>query len=84
MNGAKAGFIMLAEPKNGITYDQEIDKGVAEDKATVLSLDENVSVPDGSYSIVTKTKEFSALDPDVVEQKYYTANVGDVKEKTQR
>jgi hypothetical protein len=84
MNGAKAGFIMLAEPKVAITYDQEIDKGVAEDKATVLSLDENVSVPDGSYSNVTKTKEFSALDPDVVEQKYYAANVGDVKEKTQR
>jgi len=31
---------------------------------------------------VIKTKEFSALEPDVVEQKYYAANVGDIKEKT--
>jgi hypothetical protein len=82
VKGAKAGLIMLAEPKVGITYDQEFAKGVAEDKATVLSLNDNVSVPYGSYSDVIKTKEFSALEPDVVEQKYYAANVGDVKEKT--
>jgi hypothetical protein len=82
VNGAKAGLIMLAEPKGGITYDQEFAKGVAEDKATVLSLDNNVTVPYGTYSNVIKTKEFSALEPDVVEQKYYAANVGDIKEKT--
>ena len=55
---------------------------VAKDKATVLSLDNNVTVQYGSYSNVIKTKEFSALEPDVVEQKYYAANVGDIKEKT--
>lgn len=82
VNGAKAGLIMLAEPKVGITYDQEFAKGVAEDKATVLSLDNNVTVVYGSYSNVIKTKEFSGLEPDVVEQKYYAANVGDIKEKT--
>ena len=38
MKGAKGGILMLAEPKVGITYDQEFAKGVAEDKATVLSL----------------------------------------------
>jgi hypothetical protein len=82
VKGAKAGLIMLAEPKVGVTYDQEVAKDVAEDKATVLSLDNNVTVPYGSYSNVIKTKEFSALEPDVVEQKYYAANVGDIKEKT--
>lgn len=81
VKGAKAGLIMLGEPKVGITYDQEFAKDVAEDKATVLSLDNNVTVPYGSYSNVVKTKEFSGLEPDVVEQKYYAANVGDVKEK---
>ena len=82
VKGAKAGLIMLAEPKVGITYGQEFAKGEAEDKASVLSLDNNVTVPHGSYSNVIKTKEFSALEPDVVEQKYYAANVGDIKEKT--
>ena len=58
VKGAKAGLIMLGEPKVGITYDQEVAKGVAEDKATVLSLDDNLTVPYGSYSNVVKTKEF--------------------------
>jgi hypothetical protein len=82
VKGAKAGLIMLAEPKVKVTYDQEVAKDVAEDKATVLSLDNNVTVPYGSFSNVIKTKEFSALEPDAVEQKYYAANVGDIKEKT--
>ena len=82
VKGAKGGLIMLAEPKVGTTYDQEFAKGVAEDKATVLSLNSNVTVPYGSYPNVIKTKEFSALEPDVAEQKYYAVNVGDIKEKT--
>ena len=82
VKGAKAGLIMLAEPKAGITYDQEFAKGVAEDKATVVSSNNNVTVPQNSYSNVIKTKEFSPLEPDVVEQKYYAQNVGDIKEKT--
>ena len=81
VKGARGGILMLAEPKVGDTYDQEFAKGVAEDKATVLSLNENLSVPYGSFSNVIKTKEFSALEPDVVENKYYAANVGDLKEK---
>ena len=80
--GARGGILMLAEPKVGDTYDQEFAKGVAEDKATVLSFNANVTVPYGSFSNVLKTKEFSALEPDVVENKYYAANVGDLKEKT--
>jgi hypothetical protein len=81
VNGAKGGILMLAEPKAGDTYDQEFAKGVAEDKATVLSFNNNVTVPYGSFSNVLKTKEFSSLEPDVVENKYYAANVGDLKEK---
>ena len=82
VKGAKAGIIMLAEPKAGISYNQEFAKGIAEDKATVLSLNNSATVPQNSYSNVIKTKEFSPLEPDVVEQKYYAENVGDIKEKT--
>ena len=81
VNAARGEILMLAEPKVGITYDQEFAKDVTEDKATVLNLNENLSVPYGSFSNVIKTKEFSALEPDVVENKYYAANVGDLKEK---
>jgi hypothetical protein len=82
VNGGKGGIIMMAEPKVGVTYDQELAKGIAEDKATVISLNNNLTVPYGSFSNVLKTKEFSTLEPDVSENKYYAANVGDLKEKT--
>ena len=80
VKGARAGIIMLAEPKVGDTYEQEFAKGEAEDKGTVLSLNENVSVPYGSFSNVLKTKDFSKLEPDIVENKYYAENIGEVKE----
>jgi hypothetical protein len=79
VKGARAGIIMLAEPKVGDTYEQEFAKGEAEDKGTVLSLNENVSVPYGSFSNVLKTKDFSNLEPDIVENKYYAQHLGQVK-----
>lgn len=80
VKGARAGIIMLAEPKVGDTYEQEFAKGEAEDKGTVLSLNENVSVPYGTFSNVLKTKDFSKLEPDIVENKYYAQNIGEIKE----
>jgi hypothetical protein len=80
VKGARAGIIMLAEPKVDDTYEQEFAKGEAEDKGTVLSLNENVSVPYGSFSNVLKTKDFSTLEPDIEENKYYAQNIGEVKE----
>ena len=80
VKGARAGIIMLADPKVGQTYEQEFAKGEAEDSGTVLSLNENVSVPYGSFSNVVKTKDFSTLEPDIVENKYYAQNIGEIKE----
>ena len=71
---------MEAKPNVGDTYNQEFAKGVAEDKGTVLSLNETVSVPFGTFSNVLKTKDFSPLEPDIVENKYYAQNIGEIKE----
>lgn len=79
MKGAKAGIAMEAKPNVGDTYNQEFAKGVAEDKGTVLSLNETVSFPFGTISNVLKTKDFSPLEPDIVENKYYAQHVGQVK-----
>ena len=54
-------------------------KGVAEDRGTIPSLDEKISVPYGTFSNVLKTKDFSPLEPDIVENKYYALNIGLVK-----
>lgn len=60
----------MANPKVEDTYNQEFSKGVAEDKGTILSLDEKITVPYGTFSNVLKTKDFSTLEPDIDENKY--------------
>ncbi len=79
VKGAKAGVVMEAEPKVGDTYNQEFAKGVAEDKGTILSSNEKLCVPYGCFSSVLKTKDFSPLEPDIVENKYYAQNIGEIK-----
>ena len=79
VDGAQPGIAMLAEPAVGITYRQEYYQGQAEDAADVLSLDEHVEVPFGTYDGVLMTKDYTPLDPDVVENKFYARGVGPVQ-----
>jgi hypothetical protein len=82
VDGAKPGIAMQARPKVGDIYRQEYYKGVAEDRAKVLSLNESAKVPYGSYDHVLVTEEFTPLEPGVVERQYYVAGVGDIIEAT--
>ena len=81
-DGAQAGIVMEAHPKVGDTYSQEDAPGVAEDMATVLSLDASRTVPYGTFDNLLKTRDFSPLEPSVVERKFYAAGIGSVLEKT--
>ena len=78
VNGAKAGVIMEAHPKVGDNYRQEYAPGVAEDRAEVLSLNESVTVRKGAFSGCLKTKDYSPLKPDLVENKVFCPGVGQV------
>lgn len=79
---AKPGIIMMANPQEGDYYRQEFALGDAEDMATVINLgEESVSVPFGNYSSdVLKTGEFTPIDPDVSEFKFYAPGIGAVLE----
>ncbi len=79
VNGAKPGIIMLAQPEVGDKYQQERAKGVAEDTGTILSLNEEVRVPFGSFSNVLKTEDFNPFEPDILENKFYAQDVGYIK-----
>ncbi|MGE5250332.1 MAG: hypothetical protein ACM3QS_08980 [Bacteroidota bacterium] len=79
VNGARPGIVMQGNPQVGDTYKQERAPGIAEDTATVLSLNESLCVPLNCYSHVLKTKEFSPLEPDVIELKYYAPGIGLIK-----
>jgi hypothetical protein len=82
VDGARPGIAMKADPRVGQTYRQEYSKGVAEDKARVVSLNGSVEVPYGKYDRVLVTEEFTPLEPGVVERQYYVAGVGDIVEAT--
>ena len=82
VDGARAGIVMKAKPKVGDTYRQEDAPGVAEDMATVLSLDASRTVPYGSFDNLLKTKDYSPLEPAVEERKFYAVGIGSVLEKT--
>ncbi len=76
VDGAKPGIVMLADPKVGLTYSQENAPGVAEDKARVVSLHAKASVPYGRFEDVLKTSEFSPIEPDLQEFKFYAPGIG--------
>ena len=78
VDGAEAGVIVPAKPEVGLTYRQEYYKGEAEDAGEILSLHEWVEVPFGSFKDVLMTKDFTPLDPDVLEHKFYAKGVGPV------
>jgi hypothetical protein len=82
VDGAKPGIVMLGQPHVGDLYRQEYYPGVAEDMAQVLQLDASVTVPYGSFTDVLVTKDWTPLDPKVVENKYFAPGVGLVLERS--
>ena len=81
VNGAQAGVFMPAHPKVGDGGRQEYYKGQAEDHFRVLSLNAKVKVPYVSSTRALKTKEWTPLEPGVVDTKYYVRGIGTVMEK---
>ena len=81
-DGAIPGIVMPATPQVGSVYRQEYALGEAEDMATVISLgEESVVVPYGEFSDdVLKAGEYTPLEPDAYEYKYYAPGVGMVME----
>jgi hypothetical protein len=82
VHGARAGIAMPAHPRVGRAYRQEYYAGHAEDHARVLSRDDQVEVPAGHYKRALLTKEWTPLEPDVLEYKLYAPGVGVVLEST--
>jgi hypothetical protein len=78
LDGAKPGIVMEAAPKIGDSYRQEYYKGEAEDMADVLSLNESTTVRYGSFNNCLKTKDYTALEPGVAENKYFAPGVGNI------
>lgn len=80
VGGAYPGIVMLGDPYVGLTYRQEYLVDEAEDMGSVLSLNGTVTVRGQTYDHVLKTRDFTPLDPNVKEFKFYAPGIGVVLE----
>jgi hypothetical protein len=78
VDGAQPGILVPADPLPGMTYRQEFHQGEAEDTAQVLSLDKRTKVPSGFFDHVLITKEYTSLEPNLLEHDFYARGVGPV------
>jgi hypothetical protein len=82
VHGARAGISMFAKPRVGRSARQEYRKGEAEDHFRVLSLRASARVPYTSSDSALLTREWTPLEPGVVDHKLYVRGVGLVAERT--
>src|SRR6476469_1331145 len=82
-NGADAGVAMLAHPEVGQTYREEYFKGHAEDRSRVLeTVGQQAEVPFGHFTGVLLTEDYSPVEPNVLELKFYAKGIGQVLAQT--
>jgi hypothetical protein len=79
---ALPGIIVPADPQPGMIYREEYYKGQAEDGGEILSLNAHAKVPYGTFDHVLQTRNFTPLEPNLVEEKFYARGVGPVLEIT--
>ena len=80
--GARPGIYMPAHPKVGQTGRQEYYKKHAEDHFQVVRLHANVRAPYVTSKNALLTKEWTPLEPGVIDHKFYVRGIGTVLEQT--
>lgn len=80
VDGAQPGVFMQADPELGRWFRQEWYQGHAEDTFRVINLSTPVTVPYGRFPDALQTEERTALEPDVLDNKYYVSGIGEVEE----
>jgi hypothetical protein len=78
VDGAQPGIVLPAHPSPGMAYRQEYNGAEAQDTAAVLSLHQKAKVPSGLFDHVLVTKEFTPLEPNLLEHDFYALGVGPV------
>lgn len=83
-DGAQRGVYMQAKPQVGRVFRQEWYRGHAEDRFWVLGRNTSIRVPYGTFRHAARTAEVTDLEPDVLDNKYYVAGIGEVAERAVR
>jgi hypothetical protein len=80
VDGAQPGVFMQRHPQLGREFRQEWFAGQAEDQFHAIARHASVRVPAGIFNNALLTQETTALEPGVVDHKYYVRGIGDVAE----
>ena len=78
VDGAIGGIVMLADPTVGDAYRQEFLAGEAEDLGEVIKVGETLTTGLDTYTDVIVTEDWTPLEPEVVEHKWYAPGIGKV------
>lgn len=76
VGGAKPGIWIKARHVVGDSYRQEFYKGEAEDMVEIVAVGLTVKTSIGTYANCTKTYDWTPLDPESKEHKYYCPDAG--------
>ncbi len=79
-HGARAGLFIPRHPRVGTHGRQEFYRGHAEDHFRVVQRHARVSVPFVSTRRALRTREWTPLEPGVIDNKYYVRGTGTVRE----
>ena len=71
---------MQARPQLGRRFRQEWYAGQAEDTFRAVDRSAPVTVPYGTFAHALRTEERTALEPGVLDNKYYVRGIGEVVE----
>jgi hypothetical protein len=82
VDGAVPGIVMKAEPRVGDSYRQEYHEGEAEDMGAVIDTGDPVTLPGFDTMTCLKTRDWTPLEPDAIEFKWYARGLGVVREQT--
>lgn len=78
VDGAMPGIIMKANPEVGEVYRQEYNKDVAEDMAEIVEIQATLRTDFGYFSNCLKTKDWTPLESDSLEYKYYCLKINNL------
>ena len=76
-DGAEAGILLPFDPQVGDVFRQEFAQTDAEDAIEILAIDATEAAPGGACAgICLMTRDFTPLEPDVEENKFYLPGTG--------
>ena len=82
VDGAEAGLVLSARPRDGDGYFNARAPGVVQRRSTVVSLTATVGTPRTTYHDTVVTRDLSSLEPTLTTQSFFARDIGLVAQQT--